>query len=153
MYDDQKTLMLFRTLPKIRTGANLTLTILVRLFNLRMFDKARNIYINWDGSRDNVNYTCLYSLIHFLVCAERSGWPLRSFILLRLPVGHTHNHLDATFSLISKASVYNFEERVIVIGRVGDAGKVNYTEKKSWVTDNALYVKKKLVDKEKNPTR
>lgn len=61
-----------------------------------------------------------------------------------------HNVYGGGDSSSKKTSVYNFEERVIVIGRVGDAGKVNYTEKKSWVTDNALYVKKKLVDLDDN---
>jgi type I restriction enzyme S subunit len=38
-------------------------------------------------------------------------------------------------------SAYMFEKPVIVLGRVGAyCGAVHYTEPKSWVTDNALYV-------------
>ena len=60
------------------------------------------MYINWDGASDNVNYTCLYALVHFLLCAEKEGWPLKKFVVLRLPVGHTHVLLDAAFGLLSQ---------------------------------------------------
>jgi type I restriction enzyme S subunit len=44
-------------------------------------------------------------------------------------------------------SSYMFETPVIVIGRVGFyCGAVYYTEPKSWVTDNALYVADKTED-------
>jgi type I restriction enzyme S subunit len=40
---------------------------------------------------------------------------------------------------------YMFEERKVVIGRVGAyCGAVHYTEPQSWITDNALYVSEKL---------
>ena len=65
------------------------------------FDEAKKIYVNWDGAHDNVNYTCVYTLIHFLVCAESAGWPLREFVILRLPVGHTHVLLDAAWGILS----------------------------------------------------
>lgn len=40
---------------------------------------------------------------------------------------------------------YMFEERKIVLGRVGAyCGAVHYTEPRSWITDNALYVTEKL---------
>lgn len=40
---------------------------------------------------------------------------------------------------------YLFEDRKVVIGRVGAyCGAVHYTEPKSWVTDNALYVSEKF---------
>ena len=39
---------------------------------------------------------------------------------------------------------FNFDKKTITIGRVGaTAGNVNITKEKSWITDNALYVKKK----------
>ena len=42
-------------------------------------------------------------------------------------------------------SKYNLEDRTVVIGRVGAyCGAVHITEQKSWVTDNALYVKELL---------
>ena len=42
----------------------MTIIIIADLFNKRMFDKAEEIYINWDGSADNVNYTCLFGFVH-----------------------------------------------------------------------------------------
>jgi len=46
-------------------------------------------------------------------------------------------------------SSYMFENPVIVIGRVGFyCGVVHYTEPKSWVTDNALYVAEKTEELE-----
>lgn len=101
-FSGNRELLLFRSLPHLTTGANLTLTILVRAFNLGYFDEAKEVYVNWDGSHDNVNYTCLYSLIHFLLCAEAEGWPLRKFTILRLQVGHTHILLDAVWSHMSQ---------------------------------------------------
>ena len=101
-YTAGKPLRFYLTLPHIKTGANLTMTIICDMFNQRIFDNAITIYINWDGSKDQVNYTVLFGLAHLLVSAETKGWPLKSFVLMRLQVGHTHNHLDTTFALLSK---------------------------------------------------
>ena len=109
-YTAGKPLRFYRTLPNVKTGANLTLTIICMMFNERVFDQAVNVFINWDGSKDQVNYTVLFGLAHLLLCAELEGWSLRSFTLLRLKVGHTHNHLDATFALLSK-EVYGIHSR------------------------------------------
>lgn len=44
-------------------------------------------------------------------------------------------------------SEYLFEESKIVIGRVGAyCGNVQLTQPNSWITDNALYIEKKIVD-------
>ena len=51
-----------------------------------------------DGSSDNINYTLIKGCIHILVCAEKSGWPLRSITSLRQLSGHTKNHLDQAFA-------------------------------------------------------
>ena len=96
-------LLLFRTLADVPTGANLTSTIISRLFSLGLADHAEEIYVQWDGSSDNVNYTNIFFLAWLLLSAERSGWPLRRVYLLRMVVGHTHNRLDAMFALLSKA--------------------------------------------------
>ena len=61
------------------------------------------MYIQWDGSSDNVNYTNIFFLVWLLVSAERAGWPLRQVYLLRFVVGHTHNRLDSMFAQLSKA--------------------------------------------------
>ena len=49
-----------------------------------------------------MNYTCLYGLIHLLLSAEKERWPLRKFVILRLPVGHTHVLLDAAWGLLAQ---------------------------------------------------
>ena len=81
-----------------------------RIFNLGYLDEAEKVYINWDGAGDNVNYTVVYALIHFLLCAEAQGWPLRTFVILRLPVGHTHVLLDSAWSLLSRL-IYGIRSR------------------------------------------
>lgn len=86
----------------MRTGGNMTLSIIADLFNKRMFDKAVEVNINWDGSADNVNYTTLFGFVHLLLCAEREGWPLRAIQIYRFLVGHTHDELDATFGEASQ---------------------------------------------------
>ena len=96
-------LLLFRTLADVPTGANLTSTIIARLFSLGLADHAEEMYIQWDGSSDNVNYTNIFFLVWLLVSAERAGWPLRRVYLLRFVVGHTHNRLDSMFAQLSKA--------------------------------------------------
>ena len=96
------SLLLFRTLPDVSTGGNLTMSILVRLVCLGYMDNATDVYINFDGAGDNVCYTVIYSLVHLLLCASKCGWPLRRFHLLRFKVGHTHNQLDATFGVLSR---------------------------------------------------
>ena len=96
-------LLLFRTLADVPTGANLTSTIISRLVSLGLLDDAEEMYIQWDGSSDNVAYTNIFFLVWLLVSAEQSGWPLRRVYLLRFVVGHTHNRLDALFAQLSKA--------------------------------------------------
>ena len=98
---DEK-LRLFRTLPDVPTGGNLTLTILTFLFNTDMFDTLTDLYLNVDGASDNVCYTVFWGLAFLLLCAKLAGWPLRRIHLLRLEVGHTHNQLDGLFGLLSK---------------------------------------------------
>lgn len=38
----------------------------------------------------------------FLLSAEKHGWPLKKFVILRLQVGHTHILLDAAWGLLSR---------------------------------------------------
>jgi len=102
MFDTSQTLFMFRTLPNVPTGGNLTCTILMEMFKTGLFDNATDLYINVDGAGDNICYTLVYSLIHFLLCAKASNWKLQRIHLLRMKVGHTHNLLDATFGLLSR---------------------------------------------------
>ena len=102
MFDTSQTLFMFRTLPNVPTGGNLTCTILMEMFKTGMLDVVSDLYINVDGAGDNICYTLVYSLIHFLLCAKENNWPLQRIHLLRMKVGHTHNLLDATFGLLSR---------------------------------------------------
>jgi len=101
-FDHCKSLYIFRTLPQVPTGGNLTATILLRLLDSGEFRHCSDLWINVDGAGDNINYTLYYVLVHILLCAKKSGWPLKRIHLLRMRVGHTHNDLDATFALLSK---------------------------------------------------
>lgn len=103
MFDSRKSLYFFRTLPDVPTGGNLTCTILAEMFAKKdVFGSCTDVYINVDGSGDNVNYTVMYALVHFLLCAHAKKMKLTRIHFLRMKVGHTHNDLDAAFALLSK---------------------------------------------------
>ena len=93
---------LFRTLPWIRSGANLTLTILFSLFSLGLFDSTHTLYVQWDGAKDNVNVTNFYALAWLLMVADSIGLCLSKIIVSRLEVGHTHFDVDAYHGILSK---------------------------------------------------
>ena len=96
-------LLLFRTLPDVKTGVNLTLTIVGHMIENFVCDsKIVDMYINFDGSSDNICYTVVYGLTHYLRCARKSRWKLRRIHILRFHVGHTHNTLDSTFGVLSR---------------------------------------------------
>ena len=67
-----------------------------------LFGTCTDVYINADGSGDNINYTVMYALVHFLLCAHAKKRKLTRIHLLRMKEGHTHNDLDAAFALLSK---------------------------------------------------
>ena len=96
-------LLLFRTLPDVKTGGNLTLTIIgIMLQRFVRESNTTDLYINFDGASDNICYTVLYGLAHYLYCAGKSDWRLKRIHVLRFQVGHTHNTLDATFGVLSR---------------------------------------------------
>ena len=122
------SLFLFRTLPDVPTGGNLTLTIVTHLFTLPEVQQATDLYLNVDGASDNICYHVLYGLAYLLKQANKAGWPLQRIHILRFKactyahahttkththahlkhalgrsqVGHTHNQLDGTFGLLSR---------------------------------------------------
>lgn len=102
MFDYAKTLYIFRTLPDVPTGGNLTATILTRLIDKLDLTDVTDLWINIDGAGDNINYTLYYVLAHILLKAKEKGWSLKRIHLLRMKVGHTHCDLDATFAALSK---------------------------------------------------
>ena len=93
---------LFRTLPWIKSGANLTLTILCYMFSLGVFDHTSKLYIQWDGASDNVNVTNFYFLTWLLMVSGSLGLPLVTIVVSRLCVGHTHFDVDAFHGVLSK---------------------------------------------------
>ena len=97
-----KKLYVFRTLPHVKTGANLTCTILFMMAAMGLFADATDLHLNLDGASDNVTYPVMYALLHLLLCAVGTGKRLRRIWLYRFKVGHTHNALDAIFGLISE---------------------------------------------------
>ena len=102
MLGKSRPLYLFRTLPNITTGANLTLTILLKMLSTGALNQCEHLVINWDGASDNVNKTAIKVLCWLLISAEKMGWPLRTVTLLRLCVGHTHDLLDATWAILAQ---------------------------------------------------
>ena len=50
LFNMQKTLYIFRTLPNVKSGGNLTATIIARMLNTRMFDRCTDLHINLDGN-------------------------------------------------------------------------------------------------------
>ena len=93
---------MFRTLANVATGGNLTATLLFRLLSSGLVPRhVTDMYINMDGSSDNICYTTFYALIHILLCTKKVGWALVRIHVLRMKVGHTHCDVDATFGLFS----------------------------------------------------
>ena len=103
IFNHSKSLFMFRTLPHVPTGGNLTATILISLLARPMFDLATDIWINVDGAGDNICYTLLYFFVHVLLSAKKKGSQLRRIHLLRMKVGqyiygnsptqsHSHSH-------------------------------------------------------------
>ena len=93
---------LFRTMPWIKSGANLTLTVLCYLLSCGTFDHTNKLYIQWDGSRENVNVTNFYFLTWLLMVSGSLGLCLNSIVVSRLEVGHTHFDVDAFHGILSK---------------------------------------------------
>ena len=115
-FDEAKSLHIFRTLPNVPTGGNMTATILMRMLKTGAFRDCKDLWINVDGAGDNICYTLYYYVIsHILLCARKHGWSMERVHLLRMKVGHTHNELDATFAILSQ-HVYGKNSR-------GDARK------------------------------
>lgn len=104
MFNSSKHLYFFRTLPDIPTGGNLTCTIIAAMLARKeaVFRRCSDLYINVDGSGDNINYTFVYALVHILLSARDKKWKLARIHLLRMKVGHTHNDLDAAFGVLSR---------------------------------------------------
>jgi hypothetical protein len=90
---------LYETFANVRNGTNLSITCLLKEIARRA--AANNgtlpdvLFVQMDGGPENRNKTML-AFAAFLV----SRRVFRKVVLTRLPVGHTHEDIDAVFSLI-----------------------------------------------------
>ena len=95
---------IFRRLPYVPKGANLTLTILIQLIRKRQFAGKTHVFIQWDGASENVNKTNLRFFIWLLLVTEHLDLPLRTITVCRC---------DHAFSL--RVYVYSCNRLLIVI--------------------------------------
>jgi len=80
-----------------KKGANLTASILIDLFSKGLFKNLHTLVIQWDGASENVAKTNWRLVIWLLL--RKSG--LKTIILCRLEVGHTHFLVDQHHSVFS----------------------------------------------------
>ena len=80
------SVILFRTLPDVPTGGNLSMTIIAHLFTLPEVQQATDLYLNVDGASDNICYHVVYGCAHLLKSANEAAWPLQRIHLLRFKV-------------------------------------------------------------------
>lgn len=92
-------LLLFRNFPNVAKGANLSIFIVLKTIEVwkqkhggRLPDE---IFLQIDGGAENAN-KYLLGCLEFLVARG----VVRSIYYTRLPVGHTHEDIDACFGLI-----------------------------------------------------
>ena len=76
--------MLYRRLPYVQKGANLTLSIIVDLIRRGHLKHKKKVYIQWDGASENVNYTNLRFFIWLLLMCEAENLPLEVITVCRL---------------------------------------------------------------------
>jgi len=89
-HDD--SIQLFQSLPNVRTGGNLTMTIMIEIFKNPRVQQATDLYVNFDGASDNICYHVFNSLAYLLFSARQAGWPLRRIHILRFKVTFIHMH-------------------------------------------------------------
>ena len=92
----------FVSFPWLKTGANITATIMHALFSQGKFDGKETAYIQWDGANDNVAFTNVYYFVWLLLASQRKGATLKTIVISRFLVGHTHFDVDQLFSVFSQ---------------------------------------------------
>ena len=83
---------LFRRMPYVQKGANLTLTLLIELIRQGHLDKKSEMFIQWDGASENVAKTNLRFFVWFLLMCDSKGLPLQTITVCRLSRMHSHTH-------------------------------------------------------------
>ena len=94
------------TPPWLKTGANMTCTILMQLVRLGGLKGKRRLYLQVDGASDNVAYTVMYFAAWLMLMSQQQRFGdllvLDSIVMSRLPVGHTHIDIDQVFSVFAR---------------------------------------------------
>lgn len=81
--DHREGYMLYRRLPYVQKGANLTLTMIVDLIRRGYLKHKKEVYIQWDGASENVAKTNLRFFIWLLLLCERDDLPLEVITVCR----------------------------------------------------------------------
>ena len=81
--DHSEGYSLFRRLPYVQKGANLTLTLLIELIRQGHLSKKSEMFIQWDGASENVAKTNLRFFVWFLLMCDAKGLPLRMITVCR----------------------------------------------------------------------
>ena len=106
---------MYRTFNNITKGADLS----VHTFLCELADwKTRNgcypeeIFIQIDGGSENANKTVI-ALCEYLIVKRL----IKTITLTRLPTGHTHEDIDATFAHIWRG-MFNFNAEMKIIPKL-----------------------------------
>ena len=75
---------LYRRLPYVQKGANLTLTIILDLICRGHLRGKSQVYMQWDGASENVAKTNLRFFIWLLLACEDKDLPLDTITICRL---------------------------------------------------------------------
>lgn len=95
--DHGKEFVVYRTFHNVKVDSNLAMHCLL----LQLEQKLNNgklphtVYLQIDGGSENAN-KCTLALCELLIIRQLC----RKVVLTRLPVGHTHENIDAKFALI-----------------------------------------------------
>ena len=94
------------TPPWLKTGANMSCTIMMALVAWGVLKGQRRWCLQVDGASDNIAYTVMYFCAWLLLASQRGlfgdALQLESIVLSRLPVGHTHIDIDQIFSVLAR---------------------------------------------------
>ena len=83
MLDHNAGYALYRRLPFVQKGANLTLTMLVDLIKRGFLKNKSELYVQWDGASENVSKTNLRFFIWLLLLCGTKRLPLVTITICR----------------------------------------------------------------------
>ena len=80
----------FRRLPYVQKGANLTLTLLMELVRRGHLSRKSELFVQWDGASENVAKTNLRFFIWLLLMCNSKSLPLQTITICRFIVLFLH---------------------------------------------------------------